>query len=63
MNISFELLILLVTLITSFCFLFLKNNSVDALYNYIYNLTSNNLQIYLLLGIIILILLFNIKIL
>ena len=41
----------------------LKNNSVDALHNYIFNLTSNNLQVYLLLGIIILILLFNIKIL
>lgn len=63
MDISFELLILLITLITSFCFLFLKNNSVDGLHNYIYNLTSNNLQVYLLLGIIILILLFNIKIL
>ena len=63
MDISFELLILSITLITSFCFLFLKNNSVDALHNYIFNLTSNNLQVYLLLGIIILILLFNIKIL
>ena len=63
MDISFELLTLLITLITSFCFLFLKNNSVDALHNYIFNLTSNNLQLYLLLGIIILILLFNIKIL
>jgi hypothetical protein len=62
MDISFQIIILLITLIISFVGLFLKNNSPNALNSFIYNFSSNYLQLILFLFIIILILIFNIKI-
>ena len=62
MDISFEIILLLSTIIFSFIFLFLKNNSTDALPGFIFNIVSHNLLVSLFCSIILLILIFNIRI-
>jgi hypothetical protein len=62
MDISFEIVLILFILIFSFVTLFLKNNSPDALYGFIFNLISKNSLMFLFCAIILLILIFNIRI-
>jgi len=62
MDMSFEVILTLFTLIFSFMFLFLKNNSPDALYGFVFNIVSHNSLLSLFCSIILLIIIFNIRI-
>ena len=62
MDISFEIILIFTVLLSSFVFLFLQNNSIDALYNFVYNIISTNILVSTFCIIILLIILFNIRI-